>query len=222
MATYIAADTIITRDGVVYERARVMHANPDSLTIMHSAGIVTVPFSDLPDDLQEQYGYDPERLREQRRQAAMRRVLDEKSYDVIATLTQVLPDGALAQITEIKTTVTERHHPAVVETVRTPPRTATHRRIDGSTYEVQTAPGSSRQVVRRQAYTSIHTNRFHTKWDQTAFLTGIPHGYVDGDTWRGKIWFSGTYDYTSVMGASRRVRKYTADVREARIRLGLE
>ena len=59
------------------------------------------------------------------------------------------------------------------------------------------------------------TNEITGKWDQTIFLTGLPEKHVDGDKWRGMISYVGIFDYTTVMGASCRVRHYTACYREA-------
>jgi thiol-disulfide isomerase/thioredoxin len=58
MARVTAAD-LTTRDGQVYHNYRVIDHDIGYITIMDSDGGGKIPLSNLPADLQKQYGYDP-------------------------------------------------------------------------------------------------------------------------------------------------------------------
>jgi hypothetical protein len=45
--------------------------------------------------------------------------------------------------------------------------------------------------------------------DDPVFILGLQDGYVDGDTWSGKLYPIGTYSYTTVQGAPKKIEKYT-------------
>ena len=56
-----ARPDITTRSGVTYLRCKVTRVDPNGINVFHSKGIAKIPFTDLPDQYQEKYGYDPER-----------------------------------------------------------------------------------------------------------------------------------------------------------------
>ena len=108
----IAAETNVTLivDGVTYQNVRFGRATPASVTIFHSTGVATVPLKKLPPELQEQFGYDPQKAADwqaaQQQAAAAaaeaRRVAAEAAGKAAATrewtltVERVLPDGIIA------------------------------------------------------------------------------------------------------------------------------
>ena len=50
---------ITTLDGKTYKDARVTGVEADGVHISFREGVVKVPFDQLPQELQRQYGYDP-------------------------------------------------------------------------------------------------------------------------------------------------------------------
>jgi hypothetical protein len=50
--------TIVTLSGVKYEKAVVTGLAPDAISVTHSTGVARIPFTDLPVEIQKQYGYD--------------------------------------------------------------------------------------------------------------------------------------------------------------------
>ncbi len=48
-----------TLSGKTYKQARVFRPEPDGITYAFSGGMVKIPFSDLPQAIRQQYGYDP-------------------------------------------------------------------------------------------------------------------------------------------------------------------
>jgi cation transport ATPase len=67
-STVFAAD-ITTRDGKTYKHAKVTGVDVDGLSITHSTGVIKVPFDNLPDALQKEYNYDPEKAAAARKAA---------------------------------------------------------------------------------------------------------------------------------------------------------
>ena len=55
------ADSTLTVGGVIYTNAVFGAVTPYAVTIKHSTGVAEVPLSELPDDLQKRFGYDPEK-----------------------------------------------------------------------------------------------------------------------------------------------------------------
>jgi hypothetical protein len=166
----IYARSITTRDGKVFDSIRYIRHDGASLTFQHTAGIATISFTNLPNDIQNEYGYRPP--------SSYKSPLADKGHYVTALLIQVTDDGALAEIVGPKNKVSTKFNPSTGKLITI-------------------------------------TNKITGKWDQTVFLTGLPEKHVDGDRWKGMIYYLGNMDYTTVMGASRRVRHYTCNILEA-------
>jgi hypothetical protein len=69
MAVLVAADNcfsadITTLDGKTYKDARVTDVEANGVHISFREGVVEVPFDQLPQELQRQYGYDPAKATE--------------------------------------------------------------------------------------------------------------------------------------------------------------
>ena len=63
MPMLVIADDIKTLTGTEYKSAKISRVEPDGIVIVHSAGIVKIPFTELSDDLKKKYGYDPEKAK---------------------------------------------------------------------------------------------------------------------------------------------------------------
>lgn len=70
IASRLLADDLTTVSGKTYTNARVFSVEPDGITVMHEAGAAKVPFTDLPQEIQIKYGYDPQKALEYRNRAA--------------------------------------------------------------------------------------------------------------------------------------------------------
>jgi hypothetical protein len=60
-STLFASD-ITTRDGTTYKHAEVTGVDADGPRITHSTGVTKIPFDNLPDALQKEYGYNPAKV----------------------------------------------------------------------------------------------------------------------------------------------------------------
>jgi hypothetical protein len=54
------ADDFKTISGKEYKNAKVSRVEPDGIVIAFSGGIVKLPFTELPSEIQKKYGYDPQ------------------------------------------------------------------------------------------------------------------------------------------------------------------
>ncbi|NQU11267.1 hypothetical protein HQ590_10780, partial [bacterium] len=69
----ILSKALTTARGITYKDVTVVRANKYSLSIQHSSGIAEIPFSELSEEIQKQYGYDPIKAAEEQRQLAAQR-----------------------------------------------------------------------------------------------------------------------------------------------------
>jgi TolA-binding protein len=53
--------TITTTNGKQYKNATISRVEPDGVSVKFSGGLVKIPFTELPKDLQQKYNYDPEK-----------------------------------------------------------------------------------------------------------------------------------------------------------------
>jgi hypothetical protein len=60
----VMAEDITTLKGETFKKATVTRVEPDGITVTHAAGVAKIPFSDLPKEWQEKYGYDPQKAAE--------------------------------------------------------------------------------------------------------------------------------------------------------------
>ena len=59
LAGPLYAEDITTLTGAVYKNATISRAEPDGIVVLHSAGIVKIPFSELTPEYAKRFGYDP-------------------------------------------------------------------------------------------------------------------------------------------------------------------
>jgi hypothetical protein len=59
-ASLTLADDIKTINGKEYKNATVTRVEPDGILLKFSGGVVKIPFTELPKELQEKYHYNPE------------------------------------------------------------------------------------------------------------------------------------------------------------------
>lgn len=65
--------------GETYHNARIIKATPDSLTVVHDAGVSKVPFENLSEDWKQKYNYSPDKAREFQKQEEAKRQLAEEN-----------------------------------------------------------------------------------------------------------------------------------------------
>lgn len=65
---FASAEDIKTLTGQEYKEATITRVEPDGIVLMYSAGIVKIPFAELPPELQKKYGYNPQAAQSYRAQ----------------------------------------------------------------------------------------------------------------------------------------------------------
>jgi hypothetical protein len=85
----------LTVGGVTYTNVKFGTITPTSVSIMHSAGIATLPLSALPASLQEEFNYDPERVKRAAEAAARQQEIAKNAYHLSGTTIQVLDNGVI-------------------------------------------------------------------------------------------------------------------------------
>jgi preprotein translocase subunit SecD len=62
-------DSNLTVDGVIYTNAVFGTVTPYAVTVKHSTGVASVPLERLPADLQQRFGYDPQKAQDYLRES---------------------------------------------------------------------------------------------------------------------------------------------------------
>lgn len=81
------ADQLTTLDGEVFERVRIQRVEPDGITYRHSWGVKKIAFTNLPEEVRAEHGYDPERavqyrtIQNQREREAWQAAQDRQRAD---------------------------------------------------------------------------------------------------------------------------------------------
>jgi len=75
IATAAYADDLTTKTGKIYSNYQISKVTANGLQIMHNAGITTIPFADLPDDLRKKYAAKEKKL------IAQQKALRQKAED---------------------------------------------------------------------------------------------------------------------------------------------
>lgn len=85
-ATSIAAEDIKLTDGRILKNAEVSKVDPASITFRHDDGIVRVPIGIVSRELQEKYGFDPQKAAAFSRLEAEARTAQQKqkAFDAVA------------------------------------------------------------------------------------------------------------------------------------------
>ena len=64
------AISLTTRSGTSYDTCRITRIEADGITIMHAAGVVRIPYDDLPADFRDRYGFTKQRVEAYRQKTA--------------------------------------------------------------------------------------------------------------------------------------------------------
>ncbi len=183
--------TLKTQDGTEYKECIVKRVLPNGLQIEYYDGAATIPFSNLPEEIQKKFGYDPIKgeefsraqataRAEAQRTAALRsatakaeKAIRDASLQVELKIIQVLDDGVIAKGTYFQDAGYDVHE-------------------GGRTWRAGTYDGTG-----------------------TIFVVTDTKQWVDGDSISGAIYPAGTYTYTNLSGARAKIRRYATSVEKA-------
>ncbi len=73
---------IVDNSGKAYKNVTIRKVDPDGLLIAHSGGVKKLPFSDLPEEIQTKYGYDPAKAEQfSKEQAALQAAARQRAME---------------------------------------------------------------------------------------------------------------------------------------------
>jgi hypothetical protein len=206
----LLAEDITLSDGTVYKEATIISSDPSTAKITHESGVARIPLERLPAPLQQRLGYDPAKA-EVFKQEQGKLALDKKISDSKAQVEKLIDDSALEVSVSISQVLTGGILISDGKYTCGPVKT---RKVE-TTLKVNPGDGDPlSQGVWRQTDRTVTDFRYENYRETgglgTLFIEGDFDGVFDGGGWSGKIWKSGTYSFTTVLGARRTVPKYTS------------
>jgi hypothetical protein len=179
----------VTTDGLSYSNATVKRVEPDGITVSYPSGIVKIDFSYLPDEVRQQYNYDP-----------------KKAADYRAAQNKLRAEAAKAQQAVLRQAA-EKDAKQKKEASDLADKSATMKRLkkEASKGVVELSISGSYQiddgwVCNASSYTSANTgkkdtsNKIYTPYGQV-FVVGLS-GFFYGKSCEGKLYPAGTYNLT--------------------------
>lgn len=192
-------NTTLTVDGVTYSNVTFRTATPYAVSIRHDHGITSVPLAKLSPELQQRFGYDPNKAtqfrtaqveaiakgyqaeadayRKKKAEEAAQQQLEAASLSLRVTVIQALKDGAICEAAIARTKTVRRVGSANV-----------------SAYRANVPYNFDEKVTEYESLGTIHISGTPSLYDnQTHCLVCVPNG---------------DYDYTTVQGAYKKVRSF--------------
>ncbi len=193
-------ESLVTNQGKEYAKVTIREVTPAGLRIFHESGATTIPFEDIPKELQEALGGFDEDAARQHREEENRRLRAQ--------------ERVMAQeVAQARQNEQAKKRDAALDTVKMPTRVRIKQMNDGGALcevSIKTLQKISRKVPRSLGG---HDTIVEEKWiwsgygEEWYFVAGLPSHLVDGDTWEGWTLVSGSHAYTNTLGARKTVRK---------------
>jgi len=210
---------ITNKSGQIFQNVKIEEVRPDGLNVFHSKGVAFLPFRELPETIQKEYGYDLKKenifLRRQaeayaKRQAQQReseamQMIEKSGLKAELKVIQITDEGALVTGTYTKE---EEYEDKECQTVR---------KVVGLN-----APGRPGTIEQQ-----VLVNKGKKKGTTTCglpdriFVIGIPSNLVDNDRFATTIYPCGRHQYVTVLGANATIDRYATSPTVARKLLGL-
>ncbi len=197
-----------TRQGVVYEGVKVTKAEPDGLRISHKTGVAKVAFLDLKDAMVAvRYGYNPSagvdfQLAQEAQAAAVREAARPERQPAARPAADPPPVAGLdGRAVRVRMDAFQNSTVGLIGTVRV-----------GTVGRWEEKPGTmanTEPVWVWQGKADAVLSGFKAATVATSISRyGLTRDFLE---WDGKAWEIGTVTYTTITGASRTVRHFTAD-----------
>jgi hypothetical protein len=179
--------------GKDYHNVIVGQVEADKVHITYDDGIGTIKLADLPSDLQKRFNYDPV--------AAAKATADEQAKEAAsdAMVAQVKAQDKAAEQQEQK----DEETAALMEKTKLTVNATITQVLDGGALVDYSGSGQLQP---------------YGHFAEPIVIAGLSSALVDGDPWKGVIYFAGTYSYTTVDGAAKTVRRW-ATTKELALKL---
>lgn len=186
------APDLTTLSGRTYKHARVQRVEPDGITYMYDGGMSKVEFSDLPEAIRTQYGYDPAK-------AKAFAAADAEEQGATSSLRQSEAAAAREQ--------QQAMHEAAAKDIAAMPKSPGV----GSSSTMLEQPSQSRIPVNGRVL-QVMDEGIRIKSERgEVIVAGYPKqdSVAEGNRCHFIASDSGAVAYTTVMGARRQLAKYT-------------
>jgi len=169
-ATSLQAVDIRTNDGTIYKGAKITSHTPADVTIVHQSGVAHVAFSNLPVNVQKQFGYDAEKAaRYLAAEAEVAKQRPQQTPRIAESTAAQSPVTPLTTATPPETSPTVASPPPVVKPNPRQRQGAPKLKMDKTTYLVKTDKGEGSAFLVRMGSTSYIVTNYHVlKGSKTA------------------------------------------------------
>jgi hypothetical protein len=184
------AEDITTRSGQIYQNIKITRVEPDGLSITHAAGIVKIPFTDLPDDLQEKHQYHPEKAAQYREQARKRHLEYERRA---GEARQKNLQEQQSRLKNLEGRTKQAEHERQMD------RQAKHFRVEIIRMENGGAIARPYDRIKTDTFRK-HGNaggmaKGYNQYGEFIFIEGLPERAARDGKWEGYLSSAGTYTY---------------------------
>jgi hypothetical protein len=193
-------ESLITTRGKTYNKVKVRDITPAGIRIFHEAGAATIPYQELPEEIQKQLGdFDPEEAKRHQEQENIKARAQELALDRAVNATQQQEQ--------------EKKEEKMLDGVKMPTRIQIQQMNEGGA--LCTVSFKLKRKVQNRVPSPFGgynvTEEERLVWtgysEEWYFVAGLPNSLVDGDTWEGWTLPSGSFPYTNTLGARKTVRK---------------
>jgi rhodanese-related sulfurtransferase len=189
-------------NGKEYTDVIVQAVEPDSLKVMHSAGIAHIPYEDLPDEVKKLFVFDPAKAKKIREEKAKRAADELEKQELEKTIheTAIHMAGKVSQVVEngvlLKNVVYKLNQKQEV--------TKEEEVVVGLPNGLHPDQGRATATRTTKEWKNVE-GHFGDSW---IFVSCDSTNYVDGQTYAGTVWADGTYNYQAVSGARKTVKAF--------------
>lgn len=192
--------SIITNKGKEYTNAKVREVTPAGIKIFHDSGAVTIPFEDLPKDIQDAFGGFDAKAAEQHRETENKRLIAQERAMAL--------EAAKAQQEQ-----QANKKNALIQKAKMPTRVRIKQVTDGGALCVVSIKSLEKFERKTPKPLGGYKVAIEEKWvwsgysEEWYFVAGLPSHLVDDDTWEGWTLPTGSFPYTNTLGARKTVRR---------------
>lgn len=208
--------------GRVFANVKIMDSWPNGLKVMHSKGVEFIPFSELPEGVQREYEYDPEKEKTFIKDSAERKKRQAAQREEASLLDMINKAGKRATLRIIQMdddcgALATGFYSEIMEYEETEYRTVTRK------YGLGGSQIDNRVTTRIPVKKEKKKRESRYPLPERIYVMGLPSHLVDDDAFKTMIYPCGRYQYVTVLGSSATVERYaTSSQRALDIALGRE
>ena len=189
----------VTKSGQEFRKARLLRQDADSVLVRHLDGVATLAYEELPDDMQKQFGFDPELARESR----ARKKKEAAKRQALAEARETLEREAKAQ-QELRDKELQSAKRMTFKVLQVVPGDGG---ILANEYRRGGTPGSAARAI--SAISGRSSGYVSPSEGKTVFLRGeLDPGLIDEDIFDAMVVEDGSYQYETTIGSMATVRNY--------------